>query len=166
MGITAAIFAGVGAAGGVIGGISNANSLRDQGDVQLLQATLNSAFSDLQAEDALASSDDLVRRYQEQLDQSIGTQRAAAGASGIEIDSGSALDAQNNNFTIGQKDILTLKNNAWREAWGHKVQSEQEIFGAEIERAGLNDQADKGIFTSILGGASDGAKIASSFAGG
>lgn len=53
--------------------------------------------------------------------QEIGQARAAAGENGIELTSGTTLDAIADARMLSELDAQTIKNNAAREAWGYKV---------------------------------------------
>jgi hypothetical protein len=44
------------------------------------------------------------------------------GAQGIDLESGSALDIQQETASLGAEEALNIKNNAWREAWGYRSQ--------------------------------------------
>lgn len=53
----------------------------------------------------------------------VGSQRAAAAASGVEVNDGSALDVQADTAALGELDATTIANNAAREALGYKAQA-------------------------------------------
>ena len=54
-----------------------------------------------------------------------GTQRARLSANGIDISEGSAASIQADTDWMGEMDALTIRDNANREAWGYKNQSQQ-----------------------------------------
>lgn len=83
----------------------------------------NAKMADLQAEDAVARGKEASDKSRRDTKRLIGAQRAAAAASGIEVDSGSALDLQLDAAGFGAMDALTIKNNAAREALGYKAQA-------------------------------------------
>jgi hypothetical protein len=73
----------------------------------------------------------------------IGSQRAAAGAMGIDIGSGSALDILVATAGIGEEEAQTIRNNAAREAWGLRSEAAQQRTQGRLARR-----------QGILGGAS------------
>ena len=81
--------------------------------------------------------------------QTIGAQRATAGASGVAIDSGSILDAQTDTSKFGALDQATIRNNAAREAWGITTQSTLNADAAKQRSAAMRTQA----FDTLINGA-------------
>jgi hypothetical protein len=51
----------------------------------------------------------------------IGSQRSALAASGVQVDTGSALDVVSDSAMFGEMDALTIRSNAEREAYGMRV---------------------------------------------
>ena len=68
-----------------------------------------------------------VRQFQ-------GQQRAAIGASGVVGSEGSAARIQDDTALQGELDALTVRNNAYLEAWGLKTQASQARAGAKLKR--------------------------------
>lgn len=80
-----------------------------------------------------------------------GAQRAGFGASGVDVNSGSALRTQQDTARVGDIDATTIRQNAQRSAWGYTNQGRS--FGAE---AGLDEMTGAaGAMRSLVGGASD-----------
>src|SRR5687768_13909599 len=73
-------------------------------------------LGELQAEDALDRGGLEEQRYRRQLAQIAGAQKAQIGARNVKR-SGTALDLLTDTATIGEEDILTIRNEAAREAW-------------------------------------------------
>lgn len=107
------------------GAYAESQALKTQGKYEQAQAETNARLSDMQAEDAIRRGDKDAKNYGAKVKQTIGAQRARMAAQGIEIDDGSALDIQGDTAAIGAEDVMTIKNNAWREAWGFRAQSNQ-----------------------------------------
>lgn len=80
--------------------------------------------------------------------QAVGTQRSAQAANGIDVNSGSAAQLQDDTAMLGELDALTIQNNAAREAYGYRVQAKQDILNAS-QTVQNGKTAAKG---SILGG--------------
>ena len=80
-----------------------------------------------------------------------GAQRAGFGASGVDVNSGSALRTQQDTARVGEIDATTIRQNAQRSAWGYTNQGRN--FAAE---GGLDEMTGAaGAMRSLVGGASD-----------
>ena len=85
-----------------------------------------------------------------------GRQRSALAASGVVVDSGSALDILADTAALGELDALTIRSNAEREAYEHKVTASNLTANAGMKRMGAGNAliAGKiGSMTSLLSGA-------------
>lgn len=89
-----------------------------------------------QATDAVARGAETERRQRTLTGQTIGAQRAAMAASGIDLGVGSAADVQADTAHIGELDALTIRNNAKREAYGYEVQAMDLRARANLARVG------------------------------
>lgn len=118
---------------------NEAEGIRMKTEFEARQLDLNRDLAAFQAEDAIRRGDKEAVAKQKQTKQLIGAQKVALAASGVEIDSGSALDIMEDTAAIGASDVMTIKNNAWREAWGYKVQANNLKGQSEFSRiAGAN----------------------------
>lgn len=102
---------------------AQSQALKAQGNFQKQAFETNSHLAELQAEDAIKRGDKEAGQIKAKARQMIGTQRAALAAQGIDVNSGSARDIQEDTAAMSELDALTIKNNAFREAWGYKVQA-------------------------------------------
>lgn len=85
---------------------------------------------------------------------------ANQAASGIDVNTGSAVQVQDSARILGKLDALTIRSNAARQAYGYQVQAINEKSQAQLDRfAAKNDiEAGKiGAASTILGGVSTGA---------
>jgi hypothetical protein len=94
-----------------------------QGDYQKQQSEINAQLAEYEADDAIKRGDKSAKALRTQIKGLVGAQRASFAAQGIALDSGSALDVQADTSKLGALDVLTLKNNALREAFGYKTQA-------------------------------------------
>src|SRR5688572_8077583 len=69
-------------------------AMEAQGKYQKRQFEFNAQMAEIQSEDALERGGKAVTQHKKQTKRLIGAQRAAMAAQGIEIDSGSALEVQ------------------------------------------------------------------------
>lgn len=94
-----------------------------QGQYQKTMADINARNANLQAEDAIKRGDKASSDYKKKVNQTVGSQKAAFAAQGIDISSGSAQDIVAETYNIGNLDAITIKNNAYREAMGYRSQA-------------------------------------------
>lgn len=76
-----------------------------------------------QAEDEGLSAEVLQRTH---IRQALGQQRAAMASSGAVVDSGSFGNVLDDTVKTGEMDIMTIRSNAAKKAWGYRVGAEQE----------------------------------------
>lgn len=149
----------MGAAGLALGGLQGALALNQaneqakayqaQGRYQKAMAETNAMYADLQAKDAIARGDKTAEALKKRGKQVIGEQRASFGAQGIVVDSGSALELQQDTAVLSEIDAMTARNNAWREAWGYRAEAAQASASGQF--AQLTARANSGN-TLLTGG--------------
>ena len=83
---------------------------------------INAQFAEDQALDAERRGRDDEEQLRLRIRQAIGTARAGYAGQGVDVSVGSAADAQAGIAYQGEKDAITIRNNAAREAWGYRVQ--------------------------------------------
>jgi hypothetical protein len=79
-------------------------------------------FAELNAVDALRRGDTEAHGATRKASRTIGAQKAMLAAQGIDPSFGSAGDIRAETQMLGELEATTLKNNAWREAWGYRVE--------------------------------------------
>lgn len=94
----------------------------------------NAKVSELQAQDAIARGAEEESRFRMSVRQMLGAQRAGIAAGGVDVGFGSALDVQEDTAYLGELDALTIRTNAAREAWGFKIEAEDQRRQAGIVR--------------------------------
>ena len=77
----------------------------------------------------------------------IGQQRAGFAASGVEVGSGSPLSTTQDAAMFGEMDVLTIKNNAEREAWGYQADAANFRSQARANRLAGNANAGATLLT-------------------
>lgn len=149
-----AIAAGAAVAGGGIGlygSAQQARAMRKQGDYQKDMSDFNSDIAKIQARDAIYRGDKEAKQYLKKASTTIGSQRAALAAQGVDVSSGSALDIQEETAGQGALGALTIRNNAWREAWGYKVQAETYSKQGFLAREAAQSGARSTMLTGVSG---------------
>ena len=126
---------------GVAGDLKNAKSARKQGDYE-------GGMYDRAAADAIARGDEAANQTAAAGRALTGAQRAALAAQGIDIESGSASDVISSDERLNALDVMTIHNNADREALGLKQQAKFARMGGRNAAAGYKNQ----IGSTLLGG--------------
>lgn len=126
---------------------SQAQALKTQGDYQRQQAEMNAKIADFQALDAIKRGDKAAGMAERKSRQLQGSQRAALAAQGLNVDSGSGLELQNDSAELGAIDSATIKNNAWLEAWGYRAQSLDLNSQGQFAQMSANNQASSTLLT-------------------
>lgn len=151
-----AILAGGSAISGYINSRNTAKGVERMGAYEAQVLETNAQYSERQAQDVLAIGKEQESRHMAAVRQLIGSQRAAIGASNIDLTSGSARDVQNEASFLGELDRLTIANNAAREAWGYRVQAADLRNRAKLAKMGSLNQASSiraGGYSTLLTGA-------------
>lgn len=139
-----------------IGAAQQAQAQQAQFEYKAAVDRNNALLAQYQAEDAIKRGAQEAETQREKVQQMIGKQRAAFGASGLQVNTGTALLIQEDTAELGELDALTIENNAEREAQALRMRSEN--FSAS---ARMNDFAGSQISpfmagaTSLLSGVGD-----------
>lgn len=134
--VGSSLVGGIQAVGGALVGAyaakTQAEYARANAAFQQAQAEINARYAEMQAEEVVLRGDKEASEYQKKVSKVVGSQRAALAAQGIEVDSGTAVDLQQEAAETGALDVQTIKNNAWRQAFGYKQEAIQSRFQGRI----------------------------------
>lgn len=133
-------------------GFFSAGSIRRQGGMEALQNRFNAEMAGITAEDVLRRGEKEAGRVRRAGKAVRGDQRAAYAAQGIEVDSGSAADIQEETGILNEEDVRTVRNNAWREAFGYKTQAADYRLAASYAKYKSREEARRTILTGALQG--------------
>ena len=119
-----------------------------QGQTQQAIDNRNATVLNYQASDAAVRGSQEEQIQRQKVQQLLGAQTAAAGASGADVGSKSFGDVMATSAAMGELDAQQIRMNAMREAWGFKTQAEGlQWQGQAAKQAGLVG----GIGTAITG---------------
>ncbi len=145
--------AGVSAAGSIEAGNAGqaAAAYRSQVAANNAKIAQTNARMDIQAGEVAATNQGLKTRAK------VGEEKAAQGAAGVDVNTGSAVDVRAGTAEIGMLDALTVRSNAAKQAYGqlvnasnYETQSKLDLMeGEQAKKAG-----EIGAISSLLGGAS------------
>lgn len=133
------------ASGAIEGGAAQA-----QGEFQKQQYDFNASLADRQAAGAIARGDKQAARLKQGAKKLIGSQRVALAAQGVDVNSGSAADIQEETQVLSDMDALEIKNNAWRSAWGFKTEALDNRSRGEMALLAGNNKKSNSILTGGL----------------
>lgn len=103
-------------------------------DAESLSATAD--LMGLRAEDAQKRGDIGVEQKRTETAGVVGMQRAIMGASGVDVNTGSAAQVQTDTVGAGTLDAETIRLNAAREVWGFRTEEANLRAQAEAKEAG------------------------------
>lgn len=133
----------------VASAVTQASAAKSQGKFAQQQAESQARLSEMQSEDALKRGQKEAANVKKKANLLQGSQRAAMAAQGIDVSSGSAGDILAETAESGSLDALTVKNNAFREAWGYRAQASQQRFEGRMKRSASQFEARN---TLLVGG--------------
>lgn len=146
----------LGMVGSGVGGLMKASGERQQAAIQARQLEDQATLSAYAGQDAIHRGQREESAIRGAGTEAIASQRVAAGASGVAVDSGSVLRLMEDSRAMSELDALTASNNAAREAWGHQVDARRASQQAGYVRQSGKAQAAGTMLTtagSIVGAA-------------
>ena len=119
------IFSGISSSISGIGSIGGAfiqsAAIKARGEFQKQTAEINTKLAEMQAKDAVRRGEKEVKQLRQGIDHIVAEQKAGFAGQGVQIDSGSALAVQESTRHVGELDVITIRNNAFRQAFGFKL---------------------------------------------
>lgn len=159
MGAAASMFlTGAQAWGGFRAQGQQANAVLAQGEYSQRVSEFNAREAETAAADAIARGGRAGAEYTRQTRQTLGSQRAALAAQGIDVNTGSAAAVQEDTAKLSALDILQIQNNAALEAHGYKVQALESRLQGEMALSGAKQESSalrRASYGTLLTGFSD-----------
>lgn len=152
--IAGGIGAAVSAAGAVTQGVASAKA----GAAAEVASERNSLLAQKAASDATARGEQEAGAYRLRASKVLGQTRAKLGASGVDVEAGTAGRVADDTKAIAELDVATIRNNAAREAWGYKMQSRNILKGGQEAVAASQWQTGGSLLlggSNLLSGAAD-----------
>lgn len=138
-----------------VGGAVQANQQRIDGEVASNVAEYNAKLAERKAQDTVNRGQEEENKHRRKVSALKGQQKAQFGASGVELDSGSASDILAETEVLGEYDALTIRGNAEREAQSLRDSARVERYlGKQKKEAGKTRAVGTAITTagSVAGG--------------
>ena len=129
----------VSAGSNIINGVNQSQAIEQQAAFQAKQMEANARLADIKGGDAVAQGELDSKELGKFGEKVKGAQRASYAGQGVNVNTGVAKAAQENTGFMTELDQAKIKNNAWREAWGYKVEAANGVAQAGFTRqAGAN----------------------------
>ena len=150
------VLAAVGAGLSLYQGYAQGQAAKAQAEAQAQAMEQNAKFARAQGHDAIERGGQEELKHRRNMAKHLATQRASLATTGIDINSGSALDVRNASISEGEYDAETIRFNAARERWGYINKAENLEAQAAGTRAQGKQVARNALFGGIAGAAMTG----------
>lgn len=134
-------------AGGVVSYEGAQEAAKAQKNASLYQAQVaqnNASVANQNAQIATQAGAAQAEQQELKTRAAVGAIKASQGASGIDVNSGSALDTQKSQDVLGQLDALSIRSNAARQAYGYQNQAASYEGEAALDRSGASAATEAG----------------------
>jgi hypothetical protein len=122
------------------GSYQQSQSTKSAYEYQSAIARNNAITAEYQAEDAIKRGQIAEEQQRRKTMMLKGTQTARLAANGIDISEGSPLQILSDTDWMGEQDALTIRDNANREAWGYRVQGQNQSSDSNMLKATADAQ--------------------------
>lgn len=159
--VVAVVAAVAGTALSVAGQIQQGKANEAASNYQAQVAANNAQLAKQQAQETNAAGEQQTAIQQMKTRATVGAIRAAEGASGVDVNTGSNVDVRSSAAELGQLDALTIRSNAARQAYGYETGATSFQAQSQLDRATASQAGTAGFFGaagSLLSGASSVAK--------
>lgn len=129
---------------GAAGQIQQAQATASANKFNAQVAEMNANLADRRARDAIERGAQEEQRKRQEVAQIKGKQVAAMAANGVDLTFGSPLDTIVDTAVLGELDALTIRTNAYREAYEHRVDAVNKRADASMSRAAAKNAATAG----------------------
>jgi hypothetical protein len=133
---------------GLLSANAKASALRAQGEYERRMNRANAEIARLQAKDVISRGEAEAGEVGRQGAKFMGSQVAGAAGQGVDVSTGSMADIQAQSRKDISKAVQTVRQNAWREAFGYRHEARQYNLRGELAVSG----AKRSQFETLLGG--------------
>lgn len=151
--------AGVSLFQGVTNSILQSNAIKMRGQYQQQVYQQNIRLANVKADDAIKRGELEIQNYMKGVRKLIGTQRTVFAAQGVQIGSGSALDIEADTAQQAKITSITMRNNAWLQAWGYKQEALNLESSASFGKIASDFSANTTLLTGISSSITNAFKI-------
>jgi hypothetical protein len=151
---------GVGAATSAYSASAQASAQKQSLRYQSQVAQNNAKVAEWQAQDAVTRGNAALEQHQRKVASLKGSQTASMAARGLSLDEGTPINILSDTDYFGKIDGNTITANAAREAWGYKVQGNNQMANSTLmdwQNSGISPGRSAGL--SLLGSATSAATM-------
>ena len=105
------------------GGFAESVAIREEGAFRREQFETNARMNERKAKGAIKRGDKEAAKHGKRIKSLVGKQRANLAGQGVLVSEGVAAEIQDQTLEIGREEARTIRNNAWREAFGYRSQA-------------------------------------------
>lgn len=144
-----AVSAGLSGAAEIGGAYEQSTALEAQGEFQATMARINREFARRQADQVLTAGNEEAAVFIDKGKRVASSQRASAAAQGLDVNDsgGTVADQVNDTYEASMRDAITVKNNAWKQAWGITTNANIGVANADFNQMGNRFAADQTLAT-------------------
>lgn len=160
---SAGLFSSLATAGSLLGGISSAVGSMTSGaankqaaEYQSQVAQNNAKLAEQNQQWSTEAGEAATAQQQQKTRAEVGGIKAAQAASGVDVNSGSAVDVRSSAAELGELDAMTIRSNATKQAYGYGTQAQgfnQQSTLDQLTAKNSGVAGDIGAGTSLLSGA-------------
>lgn len=125
----------------ILNSYQNSVGMGIQAQQEELVSEINAGMMKIRGEQALEQGKKDLEKFNRQVNQFKGTQKAVLAASGVSTESGSALEIQKQTDLFAAEDQDRIKNNAALQAWGYKTESVNTLLQGKYKAEAYRNQA-------------------------
>ncbi len=114
------------------GAVQQSAATKNAYNYQAQVSANNAKIAEWQAQDALRRGEQAEIDQRRKTAALKGNQRATLAARGLDISEGSALNILSDTDYLGELDALTIRDNAAKQAWGARVQGNNDMANAQL----------------------------------
>lgn len=144
----------LGLGGSIYQSYNEAEMAKIQGAYQKQQYEQNAILAEIAGRQEIRRGDQEAAALGRKGNQIIGAQRASLAAQGIDVNANDALTVQAETAEAIARDKSQIKANAFRQAWGYKMQALNLNFNGQFSSLASENKANSTILAGYLNGGS------------
>lgn len=106
---------------GMMDAKNKADSIRSQAQFNARQSEFNARMMEYQKDDIKRQSESAIFQRHRKTKQTVGSQRAALAAQGIDVEGDIGQSLADDEYQYGLEDTQAIANNAWKQSFGIEV---------------------------------------------
>lgn len=142
---------------GMMGAQAQAEAAANMANYQAQVAKNNAVIAEQNAQQAVNVGEANAENQDMKTRATVGSIKAAQGANGIDVNSGSPLDVRTSQEQLGRLDTLTIMNDAFQKAYDFRAQKTNFLAEAQLQSSKAQYAQEAGginMLSSLVGGIS------------